>query len=524
MKQLTTYRTNYEKLEAELSLIKSSRSSDSKKLESYQKETFDKIDRLESENSNLKNKINDLDRLVFEYDEKYNDIKSKEQSLESQNKHLENELDRMAEELSEARASVNNASIQNNFNENNSNNEMHSQKLSAIEQANRILEEELEALKEQQKSERAKVKEKMDLLTHKQSDRIKKLEEENKILEEKLVDRKLDESSTIHLFQKQCEDLRKRIKELENFEAENIELQNTMNKLRNELKFMQNLNSDEKKKLENEKRKLEDINSLNEKLNETIKNEARNHDQERHEFETKLKRIESVVEKKDNELSELKKLKDMDTSNFLSKLSILNDENLSLTSQLKNMSSNISQKDGEINNMAKKLGDLSKDNEKLQSQLKSYLNLENELVDVHMKNTEAKERIHDLEAKLGDWERKYNKDLNESKNSNTQQIKQLKQELTDEILKYENLHTEFSLLKLEINKLNQFKIKCDYLEKELAESRANKLQKINEYEANTKKYYEAGDKLENENRLLMAQLTSMVSMKDLYKHARPYYK
>jgi chromosome segregation ATPase len=482
------------------------------------------MDRLESENSNLKNKINDLDRLVFEYDEKYNDIKSKEQSLESQNKHLENELDRMAEELNEARTNANNASFQNNYSENNSNNEMHSQKLLAIEQANRILEEELETLKEQQKSERAKVKEKMELLNHKQSDRIKKLEEENKILEEKLVDRKLDESSTIHLFQKQCEDLRKRIKELESFEAENMELQNTMNKLKNELKFLQNLNSDEKKRLENEKRKLEDINSLNEKLNETIKNEARNHDQEKHEFETKLKRIENVLEKKDNELSELKKLKEIDTSNFLSKLSILNDENLSLTSQLKAMSNNISQKDGEINNMSKKVGELSKENEKLQSQLKSYLNLENELVDVHMKNTEAKERIHDLEAKLGDLERRYNKDLTDSKNSNSQQIKQLKQELTDEILKYENLHTEFSLLKLEINKLNQFKIKCDYLEKELAESRANKLQKINEYEANTKKYYEAGDKLENENRLLVAQLTSMVSMKDLYKQARPFYK
>ena len=169
-------------------------------------------------------------------------------------------------------------------------------------------------------------------------------------------------------------------------------------------------------------------------------------------------------------------------------------------------------KDAEVSTLTRKLGDLGKENEKLQSQLKSYLNLENELVDVHQKNTEAKERIHELEAKLDDWERRYNKDLNETRQSNLQQIKQVKQELTDEILKYENLQTECSMLKLEVNKLNQYRIKCDYLEKELVESRANKLQKINEYEANTRKYYEAGDKLENENRLLLAQLTSLVSI------------
>ena len=84
-----------------------------------------------------------------------------------------------------------------------------------------------------------------------------------------------------------------------------------------------------------------------------------------------------------------------------------------------------------------------------------------------------------------------------------------------------------SLLKLEVNKLSQCKIKCEYLEKELAEARAHKLQKSNEYEANTRKYYEAGDKLENENRLLLAQISSLVSMKDLYKQAavapRPYF-
>ena len=113
LKQLTAYKSNYEKLEAELNLLKSSRTSESKKIEASQREISDKIERLESENANLKNKIRDLDTLVVEYDAKYNDIKAKEHELESQNKHLENELDRM----SEARARLE-ETIENNNNGN----------------------------------------------------------------------------------------------------------------------------------------------------------------------------------------------------------------------------------------------------------------------------------------------------------------------------------------------------------------------------------------------------------------------
>ena len=221
---------------------------------------------------------------------------------------------------------------------------MHSQKLYAIEQANRILEEELEALKEQQKNERSKVREKMDMFTSKQADKLKFLEEENKALQEKLVQNKLDEHSTIHLFQKQCEDLRKRIKELEQFETENSELQATLNKLRNELKSQQALNTEEKKKLDIERKKLEDLVSANHKLSDTVQHDSRAHEQERHEFETKLKRVEASLEKKDSELSELKKLKELDTTNFLSKLSVLNDENLNLTNQLKSVSNSANSK------------------------------------------------------------------------------------------------------------------------------------------------------------------------------------
>ena len=125
MRQISAYKANYDKLEAELNLVKSNRASESKKLDASHREISEKIERLEFENANLKNKINDLDRLVVEYDDKYTSIKAKEQSLESQNKHLENELDRLSEELGEAREQV--SRVNNATGQANSSSEMQSQ-------------------------------------------------------------------------------------------------------------------------------------------------------------------------------------------------------------------------------------------------------------------------------------------------------------------------------------------------------------------------------------------------------------
>ena len=260
----------------------------------------------------------------------------------------------------------------------------------------------------------------MDLLGHKQADRIKRLEEDNKTLEAKLVDRKLDENSTIHLFQKQCEDLRKRIAELEACEVEKTDLHNAVNKLKQELKTQQALQAEEKRKLESERRKLDDLSAANDKLGEALKSEARSHDQERHELETKLRRVEVMLEKRDAELSELKKLKELDAGNFLSKLSLINDENLSLTSQVKSLTQ---AREAESATLAKKLADAVKESERLQTQLRAYANLESELVEVHTKHTEAKERAHDLEAKLEEAERRANKELGEAKSAGAQQVR-----------------------------------------------------------------------------------------------------
>jgi len=95
---------------------------------------------------------------------------------------------------------------------------MHSQKLMAIEQANRLLEQELETLKEQQKSERAKVKEKMDTLNSKQNEKIKRLEETNKTLEAELAKIRLNSDSIIGTLKQQFDDYKKRISELESYE------------------------------------------------------------------------------------------------------------------------------------------------------------------------------------------------------------------------------------------------------------------------------------------------------------------
>ena len=93
------------------------------------------------------------------------------------------------------------------------------------------------------------------------------------------------------------------------------------------------------------------------------------------------------------------------------------------------------------------------------------------------------------------------------------QLKQLKQQLTDESLKAENLNADCSLLKIESNKVESLKSKCENLEKELYETKANKHQLLNQYEfMNSKKYDESNENYENENKLLNSQIRNLVSI------------
>ena len=110
-------------------------------------------EKLEIENENLKNKIFNLDKLINEYEQNFAQFKQKEQSLENRIEYLEKELDRLTNNNT-------NTNTNSNIDQINSNNspDHNIKQLDALEQANRILEQELESLKKQQKLERDKVK------------------------------------------------------------------------------------------------------------------------------------------------------------------------------------------------------------------------------------------------------------------------------------------------------------------------------------------------------------------------------
>ena len=107
-------------------------------------------------------------------------------------------------------------------------------------------------------------------------------------------------------------------------------------------------------------------------------------------------------------------------------------------------------------------------------------------------------------------ELKYSKDMAENKSLIQQhqfQIKVLKQQVTEETLKCENLSADFSLLKLEANKVESLKLKCDFLEKELADTKAARVMNS----SMTSSYHEMVDgpldrDLEGENKLLVSQV------------------
>lgn len=87
----------------------------------------------------------------------------------------------------------------------------------------------------------------------------------------------------------------------------------------------------------------------------------------------------------------------------------------------------------------------------------------------------------------------------------------MRQELTAETLKNENLCADYALLKLDLNKLESFRIKSENLERELAEFRSNKMQRLNEYESSNRKYSESSDKHDYEIKILHSQVTNLVS-------------
>lgn len=474
------------------------------------------MEKLENENASLKNKLRDLDKLLEEYEAKCNQSKTKESQLEEKVKHLEAQLISLEE--------------------NTKTSEMHEHKLIAYEQANRILEQELEQLKEQQKQERAKVKEKMELLVSKQNEKIKKLEETNHALGIQLNQMKESESSLVHSLNEELEQLKSHLKDLEPLELENNELRKQINQVKIEMSNQMALIAMEKKKIEIEKN---DINDNYMVINESRMADGVKHQREKEDLETRIKQLSTSLEHKENEMVELRKVQENKAIHFLNKLNLLNEENLELANKLKNTSDHQANSSEELNKLKRKLLEMSSEHDKLQAQLKSFEKLENELIDIHMKNTNSKEVIQEMEAKIQDWERRYNKEIGEYKNltqSQQQQIKQLKQQLTAESLKVESANTDYSLVKLELNKVDTLKLKCESLERELNSARAtaaaalqnnNKLinlppqlqpsptPSVSQTSASSTSRYDdpsvSYDKYYGEIKIYQAQLTSLVS-------------
>jgi len=512
VKELNKYRNQCQKLEAEISQLKLLKQADEEKFRSIERQSNTNKEKLEQENQTLINKIKELDKMIGEYEANFAQFKQKEQSLEKRIEYLESELDRLTQgqtfSPSPSSSAVNTANSTSITDSND-------QKLDALEQANRILEQELDSLKKQQKAEREKVKERMELLQAKQSEKLKKLEDSNIYYKEQLEKTKRNESHTVEYLQKQCDDLRQRVNELETSEQDgNGQIEKSFNELKQEMKNQSDLLSEERRKFEMERKNFNELNVEYARLTEAIQMENKKHAQEIESYEQRLLNLQAILDKKEAEINELKNSKELEASNYLSKLSLLNDENMSLINQLKSINTSTNAKDDELNKQRKKLSDLVNEYDKLRGQVKSYSSMENDLVDLSTKNTQANEKIHMLETKINEWEKKYNKEL-ESFNTFSQQqqqlIKQLKQQLTTETLKHESLNADFSLLKLEANKLESLKAKCDHLEAELRETRSSKLSRLSEYESTANKFNETNEKYENEIKMLNNQIASLVS-------------
>lgn len=208
----------------------------------------------------------------------------------------------------------------------------------------------------------------------------------------------------------------------------------------------------------------------------------------------------------------MKRSKDLEISNFIHKLSVANDENQNLSNQLKNMGINLNSKDEELTKIRKRQSELGVENDKLKVQLKSLETLEKDLACVTTKNLNAQLRIQELETRLDESERKYHRDLSELKSVNYQQleeIKQLKHDIKNDATRFEKMHAEYEITRLEMNKMELSKLKCEQLEREMQEIRMTKLQRLSELEVNHKKYSDTLEKYENEIKLLNAQMINL---------------
>lgn len=159
------------------------------------------------------------------------------------------------------------------------------------------------------------------------------------------------------------------------------------------------------------------------------------------------------------------------------------------------------------------------DNDKLQAQLKSYQTLETELVDVHVKNSDAHERISKLEQQLEESTRRHGKEMSELKQANAAmqaELRQKRQELANEALRTETLSADCARLKVEMSRVEAHRQRAESLERELAEAKAAvTAAKVHKTEYDTllsRRVVESGEKFEVEIKVLNNQVANLVSL------------
>jgi chromosome segregation ATPase len=215
------------------------------------------------------------------------------------------------------------------------------------------------------------------------------------------------------------------------------------------------------------------------------------------------------------EINEIKRSKDQEIAAFIQKLSSVNEENMNLANQLKNISVNMNNKEEELNKVRKKYQEMISEQDRIKTQLKSFETIEHELAQVTSKSLAAQSRVQELECRLEECDRKYHRDLAELKNVNYQQleeIKHLKQDLKTEAVKFEKLHADYEFARLELNKMELAKMKADQLEREMYDLKTTKLQRLQDLEVGHKRYSETLEKYENEIKLLNAQMINLVNI------------
>ncbi len=228
-------------------------------------------------------------------------------------------------------------------------------------------------------------------------------------------------------------------------------------------------------------------------LNKTLAAARDKHDSDQDSFEIKLNTLFKNLEKKDLEVAELRKSREAEVKAMASKLQTLSEENQKLTNLLKSH--------GNDDELRTRIAELSAENEKLAKSCADFENLENDLIDAQFSKDNATKRVEELENKLRQLEAKYSKEAAEFKTLSQQyqaQVKALKQQVTDETLKAENLSTDCSLLKIESNKVDALRMKCEHLEKELAEARTAKSSAGDDYSES-----------DNNSKLLMSQIRNL---------------